>query len=501
MPTMADTPPDRPRDRIDGNLPEFTVGELSSAVKRTIETAFQRVRVRGELSGVKRHSSGHLYFALKDADGLIDGVCWRGQAAKLAIRPEDGMEVIATGKLTTYADRSKYQMVVETIELAGQGALLALIEERKRRLAAEGLFAAERKQALPMLPTVIGVVTSPTGAVIRDILHRLADRFPRHVLVWPVAVQGAGAADQIARAIAGFDRLPAGRVPRPDVLIVARGGGSIEDLMAFNEEVVLRAVAACRIPVISAVGHETDTTLIDFVSDRRAPTPTAAAEMAVPVRTELLQRTLDLARRLVGGLARAVEDRRLRVAALSRGLGDPAGIVEQARQRLDDRGERLTRVASTMVERRRLDVATLSARLPHPRTQVALARTRLTAAAQALDQAHKAALTRAGHALALERARLQDLGSRLDATLPRHHRAATDQVQGLARMLETLSYRATLQRGYAVVRDGEGAVLSTVAAVRGASAIDVELGDGRVSLGTKPAKAKATTAAQTSLFD
>lgn len=267
-----------------GNLPVLTVSELSFALKRTVEEAFGRVRVRGEISSFKRAASGHLYFSLKDADALIDAVVWRGTAGGFALRPEDGMEVIATGRLTTYPGRSRYQIVIESLELAGQGALLKLIEERRKKLEAEGLFDPARKRPLPYLPEVIGVVTSPTGAVIRDILHRLADRFPRHVLIWPVLVQGEGAAQQIAAAIAGFNRLaPGGAVPRPDLLIVARGGGSLEDLMAFNEEIVVRAAAASEIPLIAAVGHETDTTLIDFAADRRAPTPTAAAEMGKSV--------------------------------------------------------------------------------------------------------------------------------------------------------------------------------------------------------------------------
>src|SRR5438128_6982175 len=271
------------------NLPEYTVSELSLALKRSIEDGFSHVRVRGEISGYKRHGSGHCYFALKDADAVLDAVCWRQTAIRIPLKPEDGMEVVCTGRLTTYPGRSKYQLVIDTIELAGIGALLRILDERRQRLAAEGLFAAERKKKLPFLPQVIGIVTSPSGAVIRDILHRLSDRFPRHVLVWPVAVQGEGAAAQVAAAIDGFNRLvPGGRVPRPDLIIVARGGGSLEDLMAFNEEIVVRAAAASAIPLISAVGHETDTTLIDHASDRRAPTPTAAAEIAVPVRLALV---------------------------------------------------------------------------------------------------------------------------------------------------------------------------------------------------------------------
>src|SRR5437879_1037116 len=324
------------------NLPEYTVSELSQALKRSVEENFSHVRVRGEISGYKRHSSGHCYFALKDAEAVLDAVCWRQTAIRLPIRPEDGMEVVCTGRLTTYPGRSKYQLVVDSIALAGIGALLRILEERRQRLAAEGLFAAERKQKLPFLPGVIGIVTSPTGAVIRDILHRLADRFPRRVLLWPVAVQGEGAAAQIAAAIAGFNRLPAGgTLARPDLLIVARGGGSLEDLMAFNEEIVVRAAAASAIPLISAVGHETDTTLIDHASDCRAPTPTAAAEMAVPVRLDLIAELGGKSSRLSGGLSRMFSERRLHLAGLARGLPDPHDLIGAAAQRLDDRAERL----------------------------------------------------------------------------------------------------------------------------------------------------------------
>src|SRR5271170_459314 len=301
------------------NLTEYTVSELSLALKRSIEDEFGYVRVRGEVSGFKRHGSGHCYLALKDADAVLDAVCWRATAIRLPVKPEDGMEVVCTGRLTTFPGRSKYQLVIDTIELAGVGALLKLLEERRQRLAAEGLFAAERKQQLPFLPAVIGVVTSPTGAVIRDILHRLSDRFPRRVLIWPVAVQGEGAAAQVAAAIQGFNNLPVdGLVPRPDILIVARGGGSVEDLMPFNEEIVVRAAAASDIPLISAVGHETDTTLIDFASDVRAPTPTAAAEMAVPVREDLLTKIGETTLRLRQAMRRTVGDKRERLSLLAR---------------------------------------------------------------------------------------------------------------------------------------------------------------------------------------
>lgn len=332
-----------------GNLPAVSVSEISQAIKRTLEGNFERVRVRGEISGFKRAASGHIYMSLKDQDAVLDAVCWRGNAGRLAIAPEDGMEVIASGRITSYPGRSKYQIVIDQIELAGEGALLKLLEERKRKLAAEGLFDADRKQELPFLPEVIGVVTSPTGAVIRDILHRLADRFPRRVLVWPVLVQGEGAAEQIAAAIRGFNRLPlGGEIPRPDLLIVARGGGSLEDLWAFNEEVVVRAAAESGIPLISAVGHETDTTLIDFASDRRAPTPTAAAEIAVPVRAELIAQVLESTQRMAAAGRRLLEARRGEVEGLGRGLPDPHRVLEEKSQRLDDRAERLRNAAANL---------------------------------------------------------------------------------------------------------------------------------------------------------
>src|SRR5690348_14373240 len=301
------------------NAPEFTVSELSSALKRTVEDSYGHVRVRGEISGFRGpHSSGHCYFALKDENAKIDAVIWKGTHYRMRFKPQEGLEVIATGKLTTYPGKSSYQIVIDSLEPAGVGALMALLEERKKKLAAEGLFDERRKRPLPWLPAVIGVVTSPTGAVIRDILHRLADRFPRRVLVWPVKVQGDGSAEQIAAAIRGFNALPqAGRVPRPDVLIVARGGGSLEDLWSFNEENVVRAAAESPIPLISAVGHETDITLIDFAADKRAPTPTAAAEMAVPVRSELMAEVESLGRRTRICWQRCQESRRseLRAAA------------------------------------------------------------------------------------------------------------------------------------------------------------------------------------------
>ena len=337
-----------------GNAHEFTVSELSGAVKRTIEGEFGHIRVRAEVGRVSRPRSGHLYFDLKDERSVLAAISWKGQVAKMQVQPEEGMEVIATGRMTTFPGQSKYQIIVENVEPAGAGALMALLEKRKAMLQAEGLFGAERKRALPYLPKVIGVVTSPSGAVIRDILHRLRDRFPVHVLIWPVAVQGQKCAPEVARAIEGFNRLaPSGPVPRPDVLIVARGGGSIEDLWGFNEEIVARAAAASDIPLISAVGHETDTTLIDFVSDQRAPTPTAAAEMAVPVRAELAGWVADMRARMIRAQGQAIVSRRQRLADLARALPRPERLTEGARQKLDTWGERLPNALRGGVARRR----------------------------------------------------------------------------------------------------------------------------------------------------
>src|SRR6476620_4697807 len=348
------------------NAPEFTVSELSSALKRTVEDAYGHVRVRGEISGFRGpHSSGHCYFALKDESAKIEAVIWKFAHARMRFKPQEGLEVIATGKLTTYPGSSKYQIVIEALEPAGIGALMALVEERKKKLAAEGLFDAGRKQLLPWLPEVIGVVTSPTGAVIRDILHRLEDRFPRHVLVGPVKVQGEGSAEQVAAAIRGFNALPeAGKIPRPDVLIVARGGGSLEDLWSFNEEIVVRAAAESMIPLISAVSHETDITLIDFVADKRAPTPTAAAEMAVPVRSDLFVEVADLARRTRSCWQRAHESRRSELRAAARALPAAGDLLAIPRQRLDSAGSALPRglKANTHAHFRRFTAA--SSKLP-----------------------------------------------------------------------------------------------------------------------------------------
>ncbi len=467
------------------NLPEFSVSEISGLLKRTLEERFDHVRVRGEISGFKRHSSGHLYLALKDADAVLDAVCWRGTAGRLGLKPEDGMEVIATGRITTYPGRSKYQLVIEAMELAGEGALLKLLEERRKKLAAEGLFDAARKKALPYLPSVIGVVTSPTGAVIRDILHRLADRFPRRVILWPVAVQGAGAAEQVAAAIAGFNRLEAGgAIPRPDLIIVARGGGSLEDLWAFNEEVVVRAAAASAIPLISAVGHETDTTLIDFASDRRAPTPTAAAEMAVPVRAELVAQVMQHGERLYRGLSRMLSERRTHLEGLSRGLPDPWRLLEEATQRLDDWSERLANAVRHRVERladRLARVPTLEKAL----VQLISAREHSLAASAARLRKEPFLASVARHARDAAR-----LGERLrPATLRLADRLA-ERAEGLGRRLENLSYRRVLARGYALVRGASGEAVTRAAAAVPGSAVAIEFHDGSVAatIGGAPAE-------------
>jgi exodeoxyribonuclease VII large subunit len=416
------------------NAAPLSITEISALLKRTVEDAFPFVRLRGELSGVKRAGSGHLYLRLKDENAQIDGVMWRGAAQRLAFFPEDGIEVIATGKLTTYAGRSSYQIVIESMEIAGEGALLALLEKTKARLEAEGLFASERKRPLPFLPRVIGVVTSPTGAVIRDIIHRLADRFPSHVLVWPVLVQGEGSAQQVANAVRGFSALPAGGpVPRPDVVIVARGGGSIEDLWSFNEEIVVRAIAESTIPVISAVGHETDTTLADYAADRRAPTPTAAAEMAVPVRAELAATLAELALRKRRCVMRPVQLGRERLEARAGRLPRPEAILAQAAQRLDELGERLRRGLSERAHR---------------------ADTALRLAASPL---RPALLTRP----------LAERQARLDA---------------LERLRLQLDPRAPLSRGYVLVSDGEGHVVKTAAAARAKKLLLLEFADGRLEV-------------------
>ncbi|MGF1446738.1 MAG: exodeoxyribonuclease VII large subunit [Pikeienuella sp.] len=509
------------------NTPEFTVSELSGAVKRSIEGAFGHVRVRGEIGRVSRPRSGHVYLDLKDERSVLSGVVWKGQAATLSVAPEEGLEVIATGRLTTFPGQSKYQIVIERLEVAGEGALLAKLERLKKALAAEGLFAQERKRPLPRMPRVIGVVTSPSGAVIRDILHRLAERFPVHVLLWPVAVQGQACAGEVAAAIRGFSALPDdGPVPRPELVIVARGGGSVEDLWGFNEEAVVRAAAASTIPLISAVGHETDTTLIDFAADRRAPTPTAAAEIAVPVRADLTAALAELDGRRVRGMSRRLERAGDSLRALARALPRAEAPLELARQRLDTALARLPRPeALTATGRQRL--AVLAARLPRPETRIAEARHRLDTAAGGLPRALRAGLAErrtglarvAGRlsprlvALPLERSaeRAAATAQRLRPAAVRALGAAQDRLAALSRLLEGLGYTRTLARGYAVVRDDTGAVVTRAAKVSAPAVLEIEFADGRVEAvagggdrrrRASPAKPPANpAAAQPSLFD
>ncbi|MEJ2015584.1 MAG: exodeoxyribonuclease VII large subunit [Limibacillus sp.] len=460
------------------NLQEFTVSELSSAVKRTIEGSFERVRVRGEISRPSFPASGHCYFRLKDENAVIDSVCWRGTVSRLAVKPEDGLEVIATGRMTTFAGKSSYQIVVEQIEVAGEGALLKLLEERKRKLAAEGLFAEERKRPLPRLPAVIGVITSPSGAVIRDILHRLRDRFPRHVLVWPVPVQGEKAAPEIAAAIEGFNALPAegGVVPRPDLLIVARGGGSLEDLWAFNEEIVVRAAAASEIPLISAVGHETDTTLIDFASDRRAPTPTAAAEIAVPVRGELLEQVSNFGVRLLQAGRRSLTQRQELLEGLGRGLIHPGRLLEEKTQRLDDLAGRQLLAARNLLRRRLGEVSELGARLVHPRQRLSETRRQVGDLGARLGNLRPRVTREASRTLE----RLEP-GRRLERALAQRLRESQQELAALSRLLDGYSYERTLERGFAVVWSGEK-IVTRASQVASGEALDIEFaGEERVA--------------------
>ncbi len=424
------------------NAAPLGVSELSAKLKRFVEGEFGHVRLRGEISGYKRAVSGHVYLALKDDGAVIDGVMWKGAVNTLPFTPQDGVEVIATGKLTTYPGRSKYQIVIDRMELAGEGALMALLEKLKARLAGEGLFDPSRKKALPFLPRTIGVVTSPTGAVIRDILHRLADRFPSHVIVWPVAVQGEAAAGQIAAAVRGFDAIaPGGPVPRPDLVIVARGGGSIEDLWAFNEEVVVRAVADCSIPIISAVGHETDTSLCDYAADLRAPTPTAAAEIAVPVRADLVATVASHAARAERCVRRYHERARERLTALVRVMPRREALLGPQRQKADDLGARLDRA--------------LEARVSRGRTQ----------------------LDRAGAVLR-------------PAMLQRQLAAARDRLARTGQLLEAINPSGLLKRGYVLVEARGGGVVTTAAQARKAAALTLRFGDGSVEARVERSSAK-----------
>lgn len=438
------------------NLPEMSVSELSNALKRTVEETYSFVRVRGELGRVVLAKSGHLYFDIKDESATLNTIMWKGNASKLPFRPEEGLEVVAEGKLSTYPGRSNYQMIADKLRPAGVGALMQLLEERKKKLAAEGLFAPERKKAIPYLPTVIGVVTSPTGAVIRDILHRVRDRFPVHVLIWPALVQGEKAAAEVEAGIRGFNALkPGGAIPRPDVIIVARGGGSIEDLWPFNEERVVRAVADSEIPLISAVGHETDTTLIDYVSDRRAPTPTGAAEMALPVRAELIAQVQTLGGRLTRRLVGTVEKRKLELRSASGRMPKLDALLQGPRQRLDMASQRFGGSLSRMVARKR---------------------TRFDAASGGL---RPAALRRE---IAGERAEMERLAARVQPALGRRMKRLRDALREQTRVLDSVSYERVLARGFALVTGADGGLVRSAGAVAEGDALKLRFADGEVGV-------------------
>lgn len=490
-----------------GNVAEFSVSEISQALKRTVEDTFGHVRVRGEVSGYRGpHASGHCYFALKDERARLEAVIWRGTFSKLRFQPQEGLEVVATGKLSTYPGSSKYQIIIDAIEPAGAGALMALLEERKRKLAAEGLFAQERKRPLPFMPRVIGVVTSPTGAVIRDIIHRITDRFPVHVLVWPVRVQGETTGDEVSAAVAGFNALERdGPIPRPDLLIVARGGGSLEDLWGFNDEAVVRAVAASQIPVISAVGHETDWTLIDLAADRRAPTPTGAAEMAVPVKAELEADLARLAARLKAAISRDVERRRQGLRAVARALPSPDQLFALPRRRFDEAAGRLARALETAtrgkrlrLEGARLSIAALDRRLAEARRRTAQAEARLPAVYRGLVRNRRTRFDRDAARItprsSLERIerlkeRLATAAARADRAAHRRLERARAAYEQAARLAESLSYRKVLERGFALVRDAEKRPVKSAHALRAGQELHLQFADGEaaaVATGTPP---------------
>jgi exodeoxyribonuclease VII large subunit len=468
------------------NALEWSVSDLSGALKRTIEDQFGFVRVRGEISGYRGPSaSGHVYFSLKDANAKIDAVIWKGVFGRLKTKPQEGLEIIATGKITTFPGKSAYQIIIDQIEPAGLGALMALLEERRRKLAAEGLFDEARKQLLPYLPEVIGVITSPTGAVIRDILHRLEDRFPRRVLVWPVRVQGETSGAEVAAAIRGFNALvPGGAIPRPDVLIVARGGGSLEDLMSFNDEAVVRAAAASGIPLISAVGHETDWTLIDYASDLRAPTPTGAAEKVVPVRGELLATVDDLSRRRAAAIRRLFDQRRQGLRAAARALPSRETLLNVPRQRLDLAATRLPAAlrANALGFERRLSALSQRLQRRSPQVRLGMARERLAALTQRLIAARQAILREEKKHIGRERERLDQLlmrGRRALTSMASQRRAS---VAASAQLLEALSYTGVLKRGFALVRDAGGSPVRSTASAQSGSALTVEFADGKVAV-------------------
>jgi exodeoxyribonuclease VII large subunit len=462
MSTMPDYDPETGEiiEATKPNLGEQSVTEISHALKRTLEDRFGHVRVRGEISGYRGpHSSGHCYFALKDEGAKLDAVIWRGVFTKVRSKLQEGLEVIATGKITSYPGKSNYQIVIENVEPAGVGALMALLEERKKTLAAEGLFDQERKKPLPYLPRTIGIITSPTGAVIRDILHRLNDRFPRHVIVWPVRVQGETAAAEVAAAIEGFNAME----NKPDLLIVARGGGSLEDLWPFNEEIVVRATAASIIPLISAIGHETDTTLIDFASDFRAPTPTAAAERAVPVRADLLAELASLNARQRRTMGRVVGDAKTRLRSAARALPRPEEILATARQRLDVAGAKLPKALKANVQVHAVVLARSSGKLS------------MKPLSQRVSE---------------QRRRLKDQQARLSRSIAQITTRKSDQLKSELKLFAALGYQSVLKRGYAVIRDQNGQPLQGVAGIMPSTNMEIEMRDGRIDVVATPKKSQ-----------
>lgn len=461
------------------NQQEFSVSEISNLLKRTVEDAFSYVRIRGEISGLKKPASGHTYLNLKDDNAVINAIMWKWSSKKISIDLEDGMEVICTGKISTYPNRSNYQLIIENVEIAGEGALMALLEKRKKALMAEGLFAVENKKPIPFLPKVIGVVTSPTGAVIRDILHRISDRFPVHVIVWPVLVQGEGAKEQIRDAIEGFNNIDinVGKIPKPDLIIVARGGGSLEDLWAFNEEIVVRAAAKSKIPLISAVGHETDTTLIDYASDKRAPTPTAAAEMAVPVKAELSIAILEKEKRLMQSAKRLIDERKLYLSATSKGLINPTQLIYNASQRLDDWTERLSLGLPAFIKVKATSLDILISKLqPSQLTNILQNQNNRTDSLTIkLNHSYQKILN--DYSI-----KYNNIQNRLTPTLIANDIVLkTQKLETETKLLDSFHYKKVLERGYALIWSDEGKIVPKASKLKNAMPISIEFSDGKTN--------------------
>jgi exodeoxyribonuclease VII large subunit len=499
------------------NTPELSVSEVSLALKKTVETSFSRVRVRGEISGFKRAASGHLYMSLKDEKSVLSAICWRGVSSKLLVNPEDGLEVICTGKLTTFPGRSQYQMIVEQMELAGEGALLKLLEERKKKFIAEGLFDEEHKKKVPFLPDVIGVVTSPTGAVIRDIMHRIIDRFPRQVLLYPSMVQGDGASKTIAAGIKAFNEMKQDgitaydgkKIKKPDVIIVARGGGSLEDLWCFNEEEVVRAVFDSKIPVISAVGHETDTMLIDYVADLRAPTPTGAAEKAVPVKLDIVSGLQQSELRLTNAINRVFKEYSMQVESLSRGIPNIANLTEEYVQKLDDRFERLENSFENYVVNKTSKVLQLGAMLKSPNQLLADSNLKLKNSVSLLENiwlkkiydkenslsiaSSKLSLSNINKEIVSSQEKLSKILPRLETSYKRNLSDVELNLENISQRLENCSFERVLERGYTIVKDKKGKVITTKDSASKLNDFDVLFADGAlsVSMGAKKVKKKA----------